>query len=285
MDQRWKGPTSITTPPRVQPISRFCTVMCGSRFRWRYGIRCGVRWPCPSGRCCMFGRRPWRSIPKGRGWQRFATKLQLAARLVEWIVPILKNAGKTVSIVVDGGYTKAAVLEASAETSGGRGRRSFAERRGACAIGRPSSSRDNAVVAVGHASTAKEKSAWPNEPVSRVAGKPSNALSTARLARKRTRPSWPPTLRRLRDSRGAGEGRAWLVRLLLHRSGGKCPRDSRSVCRSCYHRTRLSRRERGLGERPTAGPQHLEQSGGVQLESLDAYVGGTVGLEQKRHRS
>lgn len=44
-------------------------------------------------------------IPRGRGW-RFATKLQLAARLVEWIVPLLKNAGKTVWIVIDGGYTK-----------------------------------------------------------------------------------------------------------------------------------------------------------------------------------
>ena len=44
-------------------------------------------------------------IPPWRGW-RFATKLQLAARLVEWIAPILKKAGKTVWIVVDGGYTK-----------------------------------------------------------------------------------------------------------------------------------------------------------------------------------
>ena len=46
------------------------------------------------------------SIPKWRGWQRFATKLQLAARLVEWVVPVLKNAGKTVWIFVDGGYNK-----------------------------------------------------------------------------------------------------------------------------------------------------------------------------------
>jgi hypothetical protein len=46
------------------------------------------------------------SIPKERGWLRFATKLQLAARLVEWLVPILKRAGKTVWIVIDGGYTK-----------------------------------------------------------------------------------------------------------------------------------------------------------------------------------
>ena len=46
------------------------------------------------------------TIPRCRRWKRFATKLQLAARLVEWLVPILKRAGKTVWIVVDGGYTK-----------------------------------------------------------------------------------------------------------------------------------------------------------------------------------
>jgi len=51
-------------------------------------------------------KRTMATIPKIRGWQRFATKLQLAARLVEWIVPILKKAEKTVWIVVDGGYTK-----------------------------------------------------------------------------------------------------------------------------------------------------------------------------------
>jgi hypothetical protein len=46
------------------------------------------------------------TIPKSRRWGRFATKLQQAARLVEWIVPIVKEAGKTVWIVIDGGYTK-----------------------------------------------------------------------------------------------------------------------------------------------------------------------------------
>ena len=45
------------------------------------------------------------TIPPWRQW-RFASKLQLAARLVEWVVPILKKAGKTVWIVIDGGYTK-----------------------------------------------------------------------------------------------------------------------------------------------------------------------------------
>lgn len=46
------------------------------------------------------------TIPKSRRWPRFATKLQLAARLVEWIVPLSKKAGKIVWIVVDGGYVK-----------------------------------------------------------------------------------------------------------------------------------------------------------------------------------
>ena len=50
-------------------------------------------------------------IPPERLWQAFATKLQLAARLVEWVVPLLKSAGKTVWIVIDGGYTKAPFLK------------------------------------------------------------------------------------------------------------------------------------------------------------------------------
>ncbi len=56
------------------------------------------------------------TIPKRRHWQRFATKLQLAARLVEWIVPILKKAGKTVWIVIDGGYTKRPFLQRALKT-------------------------------------------------------------------------------------------------------------------------------------------------------------------------
>ena len=51
-------------------------------------------------------KRTMATIPKVRRWYRFATKLQLGARLVEWVVPILKKAGKTVWIIVDGGYTK-----------------------------------------------------------------------------------------------------------------------------------------------------------------------------------
>jgi hypothetical protein len=61
-------------------------------------------------------RQTMASIPKSRRWPRFATKLQLAARLVEWIVPLLKRAGKTVWIVVDGGYTKRPFLQRALKT-------------------------------------------------------------------------------------------------------------------------------------------------------------------------
>jgi DDE superfamily endonuclease len=50
-------------------------------------------------------------IPAKREWPPFATKLELAARLVKWIAPLLKEAGKTVWVVVDGGYTKRPFLQ------------------------------------------------------------------------------------------------------------------------------------------------------------------------------
>jgi hypothetical protein len=54
-------------------------------------------------------RKTMASIPTWRDWT-FATKLVLAARLVEWIAPIVKKAGKTLWVVVDGGYVKAPFL-------------------------------------------------------------------------------------------------------------------------------------------------------------------------------
>jgi hypothetical protein len=54
-------------------------------------------------------RQTMAKIPAWRGWT-FATKLVLAARLVEWIAPIVKKAGKTLWVVVDGGYVKAPFL-------------------------------------------------------------------------------------------------------------------------------------------------------------------------------
>jgi hypothetical protein len=55
-------------------------------------------------------RKTMAKIPKWRGWT-FATKLVLAARLVEWMAPIVQQAGKTLWIVVDGGYGKAPFLK------------------------------------------------------------------------------------------------------------------------------------------------------------------------------
>jgi hypothetical protein len=54
-------------------------------------------------------RRTMATIPRWRGWT-FATKLVLAARLVEWIASIVKKAGKILWVVVDGGYVKAPFL-------------------------------------------------------------------------------------------------------------------------------------------------------------------------------
>jgi hypothetical protein len=50
------------------------------------------------------------TIPKCRRW-RFRTKLLLAAQLVEWVAAIVKRAGKTLWVVVDGGYTKRPFLK------------------------------------------------------------------------------------------------------------------------------------------------------------------------------
>jgi len=61
-------------------------------------------------------RQTMARIPRQRRWGRFATKLQLAARLVEWIVPLLKKAGKTIWVVVDGGFTKRPFLRRALAT-------------------------------------------------------------------------------------------------------------------------------------------------------------------------
>jgi hypothetical protein len=50
------------------------------------------------------------SIPRKRGW-KFRTKLVLAAKLIKWLAPIVKKAGKTLWVVVDGGYTKEPFLK------------------------------------------------------------------------------------------------------------------------------------------------------------------------------
>jgi hypothetical protein len=50
------------------------------------------------------------SIPAKRGW-KFATKLELAAELVEWLAFLAKEFQKTLWVVIDGGYTKLPFLK------------------------------------------------------------------------------------------------------------------------------------------------------------------------------
>lgn len=52
-------------------------------------------------------------IPKKRGWT-FHTKLDLAAQLLEWLASLVKDAGKSLWVVVDGGYTKVPFLKRAA---------------------------------------------------------------------------------------------------------------------------------------------------------------------------
>lgn len=55
------------------------------------------------------------SIPEHRGW-KFATKLVLAAELVEWIASLVKEMRKTLWVVVDGGYVKLPFLKPALAT-------------------------------------------------------------------------------------------------------------------------------------------------------------------------
>lgn len=59
-------------------------------------------------------QRTLASIPPWRGW-KFRTKLELAAKLVEWAAWVLKAAGKTVWVAADGAYAKRPFLRAAAE--------------------------------------------------------------------------------------------------------------------------------------------------------------------------
>jgi len=128
-------------------------------------------------------------IPKWRGWT-FATKLVLAARLVEWIAPIAKHLGKTLWIVVDGGYVKRPFLKR-------------ALRAGVTVIGRlrkdaalrdlPPVRRGASDVADVRRFTASTRSVWPSGPPIAMAGRPFHAPCMASGSPSSTRRSSPPT--------------------------------------------------------------------------------------------
>ena len=57
-------------------------------------------------------QRTLASIPPCRGWT-FRTKLELAAKLMQWVAPALKALGKQVWIAADGAYAKRPFLQAA----------------------------------------------------------------------------------------------------------------------------------------------------------------------------
>ena len=137
-------------------------------------------------------KRTMETIPRKRHWYRFATKLQLAARLVEWAAPLLKNAGKNgVGRHRRRVYQSALPPACLADSETGC-RWSPAQRRrlarlaadeeaGAKARARPTSQ-------------IREKDDQPRQAgrVRSGAGKPSNARSMGKPSRRRTKHSWRP---------------------------------------------------------------------------------------------
>jgi len=114
MGPRSKGQTSITTRrPADQPFL-YGHVWVTISLALRHSKWGPLALPL---RAALYVRQQTMAkIPKKRRWFRFATKLQLAARLVEWIVPILKKAEKKAWVVIDGGYTKRPFLRRALKT-------------------------------------------------------------------------------------------------------------------------------------------------------------------------
>ena len=224
------------------------------------------------------------TIPKCRGWQRFATKLQLAARLVEWIVPLLKEAGKTVWIVIDGGYTKRPFLKRALRT-------------GVTIVGRL---RKDAALRDLPAKLKKGQRRGRGQP--RKYGK--NRLSLAKRAGQSR--GWQTiactvygraTTKTYKTFLATYAPVGGVIRVVLVKEDHGwyaffCTDPNASVqeilevfadratIEQALHHVKAARREGSLGQRPTAVAQHLVQSGRVQPEPLDAYAGRTLGVEQ-----
>ena len=215
-----------------------------------------VRHPCfgalalPLRAMLYVRRKTMAKIPKWRGWT-FATKLVLAARLVEWIAPIVKQAGKTLWIVVDGGYVKAPFLRRALRRSDDHW--TAAQR---CGVARPAAK----------AATRKAAWAWPAAQVRQEqdqlgqARRPSQSLGDGKVHCLRQDGhqalqdfSGDLSADRRGDSRRDCRGGSRLVSVLLDRSERHGRRDHRSLCHPNDDRAGLSRREGSLG----AGQQQV----------------------------
>jgi hypothetical protein len=209
-------------------------------------------------------------IPKHRHW-RFRTKLCLAAKLVEWIAPIVGKAGKTLWVVVDGFYTKWPFLNRALVM-------------GVVVVGRLR--HDAALRGLPpKASTWSPAQIWQAQDQLGQAGRAKGRLANGRMyvVRPAGNQDHQDVLGHVSasprpDPSRAREGASWLVRSVLDRSLGQHRGNSGGLRRPGDHRAGLSRREGSLGRGPAAGPQHLDQRSRVSIELVDAYAGRTMVL-------
>ena len=217
------------------------------------------------------------TIPKKRGW-RFRTKLELAARLVEWIASLVKQAGKTLWVVVDGGYTKEPFLKpaiATGTTVIGRLRKDAAlrdlprplrrgQRRGR---GRPPTYGKNRISL---AKRAGHQQGWQTIECTAY-GKTITKTYKTFLA------TYEPVGGVIRVVI-VKEEHDWFPFFSTdpERQRG---RDYGSLRRPGHDRAGLPRREGSLGRGPATSAEHLDQRGRLSSQSVDAYAGGTLGLE------
>ena len=197
------------------------------------------------------------TIPKERCWFRFATKLQLAARLVEWIVPMLKNSEKTVWVVIDGGYTKRPFLKRALKT-------------GVTIVGRL---RKDAAL---HDLPPKRKRRGRGRP--RKYGK--NKMSLAKRAGQKR--GWKTITCTVYGKRATKTYKTFLATYAPVGGVIQVVLVKEDHGWYAFFCTDPSASEGGVGQRTAAGAKHLEQPGRVQSESLDAYVGRTLGVGQER---
>ena len=240
----------------------------------------GTDWRCRCGRCSTFASKRWPRFPRIASLAAVCHQAPTGGAAGRVARSDPEKSGKNRLDRHRRRLHQAAVPAARFEAPERGRRRSLAQRRGTA---RPAAEAEEGPTSRSRpAAQVWQEQTQPGQTsrADSVAGKRSIARSTAKPVTK-TYKTFLATYRpgRRRDSRRARQGRSWLVRLLLHRSRAERRGDSRSVCRSCHHRTRLPRREGSVGSRPTASSQHLDQPGRVQPESLDAYAGRTLGVE------
>ena len=151
----------------------------GDNFAGAAASKVGARLACRSAGAALCSQaNDGRRFPKCRGWQRFATKLQLAARLVEWIAPDSETNGKNCLDRDRWRLHQAAVLESGFERPAPRSWDACAGTQ-PCATCLRSSRKASAEVVAGRARMARTNSVWPNAPGKVAVGRPRLARSTA----------------------------------------------------------------------------------------------------------